>query len=174
MKKLSDSDLALLKSRGKVVNGFTTKTEFTIYTPKVFVKNTVKKAKKKPEKNPLVGKKLHTSWGYDMTMNDFCQIVEVSKTGKTVKCRMVSGKSNGLEWSGTGAGKMSAGSVLYGPTFRLKRSGTNYNGSPSFVGSYPFCGAENLPEGTKMSECSSRFGYWSVDDGSEYYENHVD
>ena len=174
MKRLSESDLALLKSRGKVVNGFTTKTDFSIMLPKVSIKNSVKKVKKMPEKNPLVGKKLHTSWGYDMTMNDFCEIVEVSKTGKTVKCRMVTGKSNGLEWAPGSAGKMSAGNTLYGPTFRLKNSGTSYDGSPSFVGSYPFCGAENLPEGTKMSECSSRFGYWSVDDGSEYYENHVD
>ena len=119
-----------------------------------------------------VGTKLNTSWGYSMTINDYCQILEISPSGKTVKCRMVSKKMNNACWSGDGSGKACAGDDVYGPVFRLKVS--SYSGEPHFHGSYPFCGAENLPLNTKMSECSSRMGYFTIDNGGESYENHWD
>ena len=98
MKKLSEKDYALLRSRG-VTSFITTVTTFDIPSlspkKKVIISSPKKKVKKvyKPKnpnaKHPLVGKTLHTSWGYNMTINEFCKIIEVSPTGKTCKCRMV-------------------------------------------------------------------------------------
>jgi hypothetical protein len=79
MKKLNAKDLAILRARG--INSLTTlrgkEAEFKVPAkPK-------KTRKAKPKtKHPLVGKLLHCSWGYDMTINDFCKIIEVSPTGK--------------------------------------------------------------------------------------------
>ena len=126
------------------------------------------------EKTVKVGMKLNTSWGYSMTMNDYCKVLEVSKTGKTVKCRMVGTVMNNAVYSGDGSGRAKAGEGVYGPVFRLKVSKTASPEYPRFHGSYPFCGAEKLPENTKMSDCSSRMGYFSVDHGEESYENHMD
>jgi len=119
-----------------------------------------------------VGMKLNCSWGYSMTINDYCQVIEISKTGKTVKCQMIPKNINHGVMSGDGSGKAKAGDGAHGPVFRLRVG--NWNGGLSFTGSYPFCDAKNLPENTKMSECSSRKGYWSVDHGEESYENHWD
>lgn len=108
-----------------------------------------------------VGTKLHTSFGYDMTINDFAVIVEVSKTGKTVMARMVKKSTNGLEHGPGGSGKASATDEMYGEKFRLH---VRYWGRMKefyFVGSYPFCGN------------SKRKGTFSVAKG-EYYENHWD
>jgi len=158
MKKLTDADIALLKSRGKIVNGFTTirsNDPIKFDTPKKVKKS---KAKKTVEKNPLVGRKLHTSFGYDMTINDFAQIIEVSPTGKTVVCQMVNKDTNGMEYGPDGSGRATAGNNLHGPKFRLKVSGET-----SFHGSYPFCGN------------SKRFGYFSLcNDTDSFYENHWD
>ena len=125
----------------------------------------------------LVGKILHTSWGYDMTMNDFCKVVEVSPTGKTVKCRMVTTKTNGKEWGFGGAGRAGASEEMIGPYFRLRVSKLNWNGNESwsFTGCYPFCGAADLDLNMKKSEYSNRKGYFSVSAPEEtYYENHMD
>lgn len=122
----------------------------------------------------LVGKILHTSWGYDMTMNDFCKIVEVSPTGKTVKCRMLTTKTNGLELYGMGEGRASAGMTMVGPYFRLRVKVLG-NGEYFFNGCYPFCGAGDIPINAKKSEYSNRMGYFSFSSpNEEYYENHWD
>lgn len=42
-----------------------------------------------------VGDIMHASWGYDMTINDFYEVVEVSKTGKTVKIRPIAARYDG-------------------------------------------------------------------------------
>ena len=123
-------------------------------------------------KTPKVGMKLNCSWGYSMTINDYCEVIELSKTGKTVKCRMIPKSMNHGIYSGDGSGKAKAGEGVFGPVFRLKVGKGSYG--LSFTGSYPFCSAEKLPIDTKMSECSSRKGYWSVDHGEESYENHMD
>ena len=120
---------------------------------------------------PKVGMKLNTSWGYNMTINDYCEIVEISKTGKTVKCRMLNKELTAESFS-PGGGKAKAGNKLAGPIFRLKVGKTKWG--LSFHGSYPFCGAEELPIDTKMKDCSSRMGYFHVDNGGESYENHWD
>ena len=127
--------------------------------------------------NELIGKMLHTSWGYDMTMNDFCKILEVSPTGKTVKCRMVNTKTNGEEWGFGGTGRAKASEEMVGPYFRLRISKLNWHGedSWSFTGCYPFCGASEIPLNAKKSEYSNRKGYFSVSAPNEsYYENHMD
>ena len=121
-----------------------------------------------------VGMNLNTSWGYSMTINDYAQIIEVSKTGKTVKCRKVKKIMNSTVYSGDGSGRAKAGTEVYGPVFRLKVIMNGCNGEPSFHGSYPFCGADKLAIDTKMSDCSSRMGYFSIDNGKESYENHMD
>ncbi len=139
------------------------------------IKQETEKMTENTEKNTVkVGMKLNTSWGYSMTMNDYCQILEVSKSGKTVKCRKVKTIMNQAVFSGDGTGRAKAGAEVYGPVFRLKVTMNGYNGEPSFHGSYPFCGAENLPIDTKMCDCSSRMGYFSIDNGEESYENHMD
>ena len=109
---------------------------------------------------------LHTSWGYDMTMNDFCKVLEVSKTGKTVKVRMVVTVTNGGEHYPGSTGKASAGSKMVGPEFRLHVR--NYGGdSQYFVGSYPFMADHD-------SNSKRRGSFSKTEAGCEYYENHVD
>ena len=122
----------------------------------------------------LIGKKLHTSWGYSMTMNDFCQVLEVSPTGKTVKCQMLGADTNGYQHGPGAMGLASAGKNTYGPVFRLKVSRDILGHVTGFHGSYPFCGADDLPENTPMSVCSTRMGYFGVDNGEEHYESHCD
>jgi hypothetical protein len=139
-------------------------------------KPTYKEALKTVEKivNPDIGVKkgdtLSCSWGYDMTINNYCKVIGVSKTGKTVKCRMVEKITNGEEHGPGGSGKAKAGKKVYGPEFRLHVRGK------SFVGSYPFIVRRNEESGkysTEKSDCSYRKGYFSKDSG-ESYENHWD
>jgi len=105
MPKLTEADLALLKSRGKVTSLTTIRSNGDDLSPSYNKVKKVKKAKKANTKHPLVGRKLHTSFGYDMTINNFAQILEVSPTGKTVVCQMVSKNTNGMEWGYDGTGK---------------------------------------------------------------------
>lgn len=179
MKQLTANDHALLAKRGKVVNGFTTTVNKEVrtaadrfkdynfsYTTKKVKK--VKKAKKAANPNanhPMVGRMLHTSWGYDMTINEFCKILEVSPTGKTVVCRMLYKEGfNGFQ------GNVKAGKETYGPKFRLKMKKVSWGGSEgvAFNGSYPF-----IVRDTK-EECSMRMGYFSLHNGGEVWENHMD
>lgn len=169
MKKLSAADLALLAKRGKVVNGFTTMVSDEVKTSadrfshlEGFTKKTKKVktiAKKKVNSDhPLVGRMLHTSWGYDMTINNFCKILEVSPTGKTVVCRMLTKEGfNGF------TGTAYAGNEMIGPKFRLKIDGGDY-----FHGSYPY-----IVRDTK-EESSFHMGYFGIYNGGKVYENHMD
>ena len=110
---------------------------------------------------------LHTSWGYDMTINDFCIVLE--NTGKTLKCQML-GKivsGDGVNFAGNERAKPTKG--VWGKPFRLKIESRDYKGinargyNTLFIrGSYPFI---NNAQGSK------RFGYWSIADREEYYEN---
>ena len=178
MSRLTEKDLALLAARG-FKNGLSTlrdddvadfvKPEEFSMKPKT---KKVKKVKKTKTKHPLVGKLLHTSWGYDMTINDFCKILEVSPTGKTVKCMMVTRKVDGDPWHPCGNGKAKAGSTTYGPVFRLK-VGEGWNGNPSFHGSYPYCVRDDEVE--KWKAYMGRKGYFSiVSENDEFYENRCD
>ena len=155
MKKLSEADKALLAARG-IKNGFKT----IVSTEPIKFDNikSSSKTNKTTKNHPLIGKILHTSWGYDMTINEFCKVLEISPTGKTVKCRMVSKEGfNGLQ------GPVSAGKECYGPTFRLKIDGENH-----LHGSYPY-----IVKNTK-EESSFHMGYFSVHNGGTVFENHMD
>lgn len=157
MKKLTQADIDLLKARGKVAS-LTTVTDFEIPSwdrPKKAKKATTKKA----NNHPLVGKVLHTSWGYNMTWNDFCQIIEVSPTGKTVVCRMLN--TDIAEFNGF-TGTVKAGNKLHGEKFRLRvRESASWG--TSFVGTY-----------SRYEGRGGRKGYFSLYDGSPCYENHMD
>ena len=176
MKKLSAADLALLAKRGKVVNGFTTTVNSEVRTsanrfdhlegfskkPKKAVKKVAKKAVN--SNHPLVGRMLHTSWGYDMTINEFCQILEVSPTGKTVVCRMLTKEGfNGF------TGTAYAGKKMLGPKFRLKVKNVNWGTEGyTFNGSYPYIVRET------KEDSSFHMGYFSLYNGGKVYENHMD
>lgn len=158
MKKLSERDYEILRARG-IMNGFHTSIDFEI-------PSSIKPKKKSPV-NPnvnheLVGKVLHASWGYDMTINDFCKIIEVSPTGKTVVCRMLNKEGfNGFQ------GDVKSGKKLHGKKFRLrlKRWGDNSLDSLYFIGSYPFC----------HNSDSKRKGHFGVHNPAHtVYENHMD
>jgi len=125
---------------------------------------------KKPESaNDInVGDILHHSWGYDMTINEFCVVLK--NTGKTLLCQMIGNKyveGNAM----TGSVKPDK-SIKEGKPFRVimknKYSKVNDYSSFSMVGSYPFVINQNGTE-------SKRKGYWSKHDGEKsYYENHMD
>ena len=172
MKTLSAADHELIKSRGKVAS-LTTAVNWSMPDFKQ-AESRVKRVKKSESNHELIGKMLHTSWGYDMTMNDFCKILEVSPTGKTVKCRMVNTKTNGGEWGFGGTGRAVATEEMVGPYFRLKISKMT-DGTYFFNGTYPFCGASEISLNAKKSEYSNRKGYFSISaPGESYYENHMD
>jgi len=156
-KQLTQADYDLLASRG--VTSLTTVTDLDVpaSTPKT---KKVRKAKKANtiENHPLVGKTLHTSWGYDMTINEFCKVLSVSPTGKTVKCRMV-----GKEGFDGFQGPVSAGNECFGPEFRLKIDGEN-----NLHGSYPYIVRET------KKDSSFHMGYFSIHHGGTVWENHMD
>lgn len=163
MSRLTEKDLAILRARG--INSLTTLKDDEVPEFTKPEKKKTRKTKKPIQKHEWVGKKLHTSFGYDMTINDFAQIIEVSPSGKTVKCRMVSKNTNGLEY-GPGGGKASAGDEVYGPVFRLHVR--QYGSGTYFVGSYPF-----IVQGETKDQCNFHKGSFSFSHG-EYYENHWD
>lgn len=174
MSRLNEKDLAILRARG--INGFTTlrDDEVAEYVkpdePTKAAKPKKIKAAKPKNNHPLIGKILHTSWGYDMTINDFCKIIEVSPTGKTVKCRMISRKVSGDPWSPGSTGKAAAGETEYGPVFRLKVGETC--GHPSFHGSYPYCFRDEEKE---WKAYMGRKGYFTIcSKNEEFYENRCD
>ena len=151
MKKLTDADYAILKARGKV-KSLTT------------VRDNIEKQNHNNHhhNHPFVGQMIHTSWGYNMTINNFAKIIEVSPTGKTIVCQRLTKEGfNGF------AGMVKAGNDTFGPKFRLKIK-DGWNGSPSFVGSYPYHGGET------KEDSSYRKGYFTLYNGEEVYENHMD
>lgn len=91
--KLSQADIDLLKKRGKVpkdFKGFTTQRDF-----KTKGKSPGKSQAKKVDPNaPVkVGDIFYDSWGYDQTNIDWYQVVELTKSGKSVKVRPIAGKT---------------------------------------------------------------------------------
>ncbi len=175
-KQLSADDLALLASRG--INSLTTSRDDEVGA---FVKaDDTKKAKKRTAKkaniNPnanheLVGKMVHTSWGYDMTINNFAKIIEVSPTGKTVVCRMLTKEGfNGF------AGEVKAGEKMIGPKFRLKAKKCSWSTDGlAFNGSYPYIIKQPDDYGfVNRENGSTRMGYFSLYSGGKVYENHMD
>jgi len=88
-KRLSPSDLDLLKSRGsKIGQASATKR----YSPDNLSKTP--KRQQPVVDNALVkkGDIFYNSWGYDQTNIDWYQVVEVTKTGKSVKIKRLNAK----------------------------------------------------------------------------------
>jgi len=78
-----------------------------------------------------VGTVFYESWGYDQTNIDFCEVVTVSPTKKTVLCRMIGKKQ--VETASVAPDNTWKGEEI----FRLKVS--QYNGEIKLRGTYPFC-----------------------------------
>lgn len=107
-------------------------------------------------KNSLVGKIIHTSWGYDMTINEYAVIVE--ETDKTVKCKML--QISVVDDYGKGGGRaLPTLKEQEGEAFRLHKRAGGAFGGVYFKGSYPFC------NGSKRSDC---FSLWN---GKANYHN---
>lgn len=103
-----------------------------------------------------VGDILHTSWGYNMTHNDYAKIKEISPTGKTVKCVMVSNTK--IDGGGFAGREKPNENAEISPEFRLR---VNDSG---FKGSYYFCAPNS----------GKRMGYFSPWDGKDDYYNTMD
>ena len=115
---------------------------------------------------------LNTSWGYDMTINDYCKVMD--NTGKTIKCQMI-GKKVTSQDQGTIERAIPDDSKKFCKPFRIKiakvkKSITNPQGNEAYlVGSYPFA------TGGESSDCDNkRQGSWRKHDGTPDYENTYD
>jgi len=97
----------------------------------------------------------YESWGYDQTNIDFCVVEQVSPTGKTVLCRMMSQRIVKTE-------EYMAEYVMpdkaNGEVFRLHVR--EYNGEPRLVGKYPYAREDTRP------------GYFFKWDGKPLYQSH--
>ena len=80
-----------------------------------------------------VGDVFYTSWGYDQTNVELMRVIELSRSGKTVVCRML-GKNRE---SVGGYDNISPGSELYGKPFKMYVR--TWSEKPILRGSYPFC-----------------------------------
>jgi len=78
------------------------------------------------------GDYFYSSWGYDQTNIDYLVVTEVSPTGKTAKCRMVSR----IDLGTSGVHNVSIPATPYGPTFRMKIK--EVCGETCLKGSYPY------------------------------------
>lgn len=87
---------------------------------------------------------IHTNWGYGQTNVEFAQIIDVSETGKTVLCRLVTAEQVDHD---QGNVYLHPNADRYGDEFRLhvRCSGTR---DPSFRGSYPYING-TMDEGTR-------------------------
>lgn len=100
------------------------------------------------------GKILHTSWGYDMTINDYAVVID--ETPKSVLCKMLSVKVESDNGKGDGKA-MPVLKELDEKPFRLFKRGTPEN--LYFKGSYPFCNG------------SKKMGYFNIWNGRANYHN---
>ena len=100
-----------------------------------------------------LGDILMTSWGYGMTINDYCKVLE--NTGKTLKCIMVSCHIENDNGMGNGR-SLPVPELEIGEPFRIKI--VKCDDYISLVGSYPY------------AKDGKRKGYWQRWDGkSDYY-----
>ena len=87
-------------------------------------------------KTPVkTGDIMFTTWGYDMTLNDYCKVLE--NTGKTVKCVMID--KIVTDDTGIGNGRsMPCPDAIISPPFRLHVRMRPGNEGFTYVGSYPY------------------------------------
>ena len=88
------------------------------------------------------GDYFYTSWGYDQTNIDYCVVIEVSPSGKTVMCQMV----NPIYIGSLGHEDVLMPGTRYGPKFRMKVK--DVCGDTCLKGSYPFC--TNAPDARRL------------------------
>ncbi len=101
----------------------------------------------------MIGKMFHTSWGYDMTINEYAKVIK--QTNKSVLLQEC--YANVKDDYGRGAGKAMAGDVKpNGDTFRLiKKERENYQGDKFAY----WAGGQHSSQS------------WSEWDGQESYHN---
>lgn len=108
----------------------------------------------------VVGDIFYESWGYEQTNIDFCKVVEISPTGKTVKCQMMSEKIVKTEEYSPMAEEVVPNEVCPKEgTFRLHVR-TYRDGEVSLVGQYPYCHGD------------TRMGYFTRWEGKPLYQSH--
>ena len=111
----------------------------------------------------------YTSWGYDQTNYDYIAVVEVSKTGKTAKCR----RTHSQHMGSSGQSNIQKPVLeLFGDVFTMQIKPNNYSfatGKFTLRGSYPFCcdgaGSKRLDtfspvkDGQVFHETDATFGH---------------
>ena len=104
----------------------------------------------------MENKIIRTSWGYDMTHNDYAIII--SENGKTALCQMIGAKK--ISGNGFAGSEIPDPSITRGKPFRLRVKDDN-----SYKGSYPFCWGR---------DDAKRMGWFSIWCGSTDYYNYMD
>jgi len=108
------------------------------------------------EQKPVaVGDIFKNSWGYDMTINDYVRVLEVSPTGKTIKVVMLGKKVTNDD--GLGSGR-SVPTEPQGEPFRLHIRQFKNSGEFYLVGQYAFC-----------SDAKTRGCFFRWDNKPDYY-----
>jgi hypothetical protein len=108
----------------------------------------------------------YTSWGYDQTNYDYIVVLEVSKTGKTVKCQRTSALHMGESCQ---SNVQEPVFCPFGDIFTMQVR-TGYKGDICLKGSYPFCHDGSMKnkrldsfsrhiEGKQYHETMSQFGH---------------
>ena len=116
-----------------------------------------------PETNVTlrVGDVVANSWGYDMTIVDFAQIIAISPSGKSVKARRISGKTVSGDSGYTGRVAADPDAEAYGPEFRLMVRTWKYTPNDTrvlLVGSYPFAMGSHHRDETILKNVSTHSG----------------
>lgn len=108
-----------------------------------------------------LGDIIYDSWGYDQTQYDFAQIVEISKSGKTVKAKMMRAKTVKT----TRTSDVIVPTEVYGMEFRLWVR-ESWRGESAFVGQYPYIYSD---QDSKRKGC---FTHWEGDPVYETNSQH--
>ena len=98
----------------------------------------------------------YTSWGYDQTNYDYIAVVEVSKTGKTAKCK----RAHSQHMGSSGQSNIQKPVLdLFGDVFtmQIKLGNPMYTSGGWYLrGSYPFCcsgtGSKRLDTFSRVKE----------------------
>ena len=116
---------------------------------------------------------LHHHWGYNMTINDYCRVLE--NTGKTIKCQKIGKKRVGDSTDPMVYSVMPDKKRKICKPFRIRiaKSYPNINDPKGedgwLTGSYPYLDRET------GDSCENKHkGFWSKWSGNPDGENHAD
>jgi len=112
--------------------------------------NTIARPETSPIMQDMTGTIFHRSFGYDMTINEFCQVI--GQTAKGLVVQMCAVNITGDPWAPGATGKASAGKPT-GKTFNVFK--------------------KHNPRG-KYDYWTGGGHHWSIWDGRALYENHCD